>query len=106
MTPEKLPQLQGLPTGSGGTKHIPAEVEHLELAWDMRVRGAAGFGANRSEGWCTPGTDASSTEARPTPARATTGKATRKMGRMAKSFRVPDPSRALGAYHKSWFHFR
>ena len=32
MTPEKSPQRQGLPTGSGGTKQMPDEVEHFELA--------------------------------------------------------------------------
>jgi len=32
ITPEKSPQRHGLPTGSGSTKQIPAEVEHFELA--------------------------------------------------------------------------
>jgi hypothetical protein len=44
MTPEKLPQRQGLPTGSGGTKQMPDGVEHFELActtWSD----AGGFGS-------------------------------------------------------------
>jgi hypothetical protein len=66
MTPAKSPQVQGLPTGSGATKQMPADVEHFELACATFVNGA---GVERATGSGTV-PPLSSTDARPRPASA------------------------------------
>ena len=50
MMPEKLPQVHGLPTGSGSTKHKPPAVEHFELACVSRIPDGGVAGVCRSDG--------------------------------------------------------
>jgi hypothetical protein len=86
MTPENSPQLHGLPSGSGSTKQIPAEVEHLELACATLLYGAGSAGASRTEGNAAAGGVRAFTVTSPSPASAKRGSEIVRMRRMSDPF--------------------